>query len=419
MSYFNALIREVKFTAHDRSVRLWFALIFILSTIALGFGLIEVERQNTTINALIKTNQQERILESEKLKDWGSSAYYYFHLTYDRPSDFAYAAMGQRDVQPWKHRIRLLALESQIYERDVGNPSIALVGRFDFAFLAAFIMPLVLIMLLYDLRTSEKAAGRHHLLEATAGRPFSFWFLRAAIRVAGLFLCLIVPLIVTGIMAETTISTLLLACLFIFAYILFWAALCFIISAWQKPGSLILMTLIAIWVSTSVILPAGARLMIDQSVSLPSGSDILMLQRETVNDAWDLPRDVTMEAFFEHHPEWSSYEPINSSFEWQWYYAFQQVGDQQTGPLSTAYQEGRLRRNGIATWVSLIAPPSLLERTLQSLADTDLKASIQYEKEVRAYHAALRAFYYPKFFHNQPFDAALLKKLPTFESILH
>lgn len=39
--------------------------------------------------------------------------------------------MGQRDVQPWKHRIRLLALESQIYERDVGNPSIALVGRFD------------------------------------------------------------------------------------------------------------------------------------------------------------------------------------------------------------------------------------------------------------------------------------------------
>lgn len=165
MSYFNALIREVKFTAHDRSVRLWFALIFILSTIAVGFGLIEVERQNTTINALIKTNQQERILESEKLKDWGSSAYYNFHLTYDRPSDFAYAAMGQRDVQPWKHRIRLLALESQIYERDVGNPSIALVGRFDFAFLAAFIMPLVLIMLLYDLRTSEKAAGRHHLLE--------------------------------------------------------------------------------------------------------------------------------------------------------------------------------------------------------------------------------------------------------------
>ena len=63
----------------------------------------------------------------------------------------------------------MLALEGQIYERDVGNPSVALIGRFDFAFLAAFILPLVLIMLLYDLRTSEKTAGRHDLLEATVG----------------------------------------------------------------------------------------------------------------------------------------------------------------------------------------------------------------------------------------------------------
>ena len=34
-----------------------------------------------------------------------------------------------------KHRIRALALEGQIYERDTGNPVLALTGRFDFAFL--------------------------------------------------------------------------------------------------------------------------------------------------------------------------------------------------------------------------------------------------------------------------------------------
>jgi len=414
MSQFDALIRETKFTAHDRSVRFWLVLVFILSALSVGFGLIEVERQNVTINTLLKTDQQERKLESKKLKDWGSAAYYSFHLTYDPPSGFAYAAMGQRDAQPWKHRVRMLALEGQIYERDVGNPSIALIGRFDFAFFAAFIIPLVLIMLLYDLRSSEKTAGRHHLLEATAGNPFSFWFIRAAIRVVGLFLCLIVPLIAAGIMAGTAISTLIQACLFIFAYIVFWAMVCFAISAWHKPGSIILMTLITIWVSTSVIFPAAARLTIDQSVPLPSGADILMLQRETVNDAWDLPRDATMEAFFERHPEWVDYQPIESAFEWQWYYAFQQVGDQKTAPLSKAYQEGKLQRNNLASWASLIAPPALLERSLQSLAHTDLNASIRYEQQVRAYHSALRDFYYPKFFQNEPFDAALLEKLPKF-----
>jgi len=301
--------------------------------------------------------------------------------------------MGQRDAQPWKHRIRMLALEGQIYERDVGNPSIALIGRFDFAFFTAFIIPLMLIMLLYDLKTSEKTAGRHDLLEASIAKPFSFWLMRAGIRAIGLFLCLVFPLIIAGFIAETLPSKLLLACLWVFLYIVFWTLLCFALSIWRKPSAVILMTLIMTWLFTAVIVPTAARLVIDRFVPIPSGADILMLQRETVNDAWDLPREVTMNAFFDHHPQWSAYEPVESSFEWQWYYAFQQVGDQ------------------LAAWVSLIAPPALLERSLQSLANTDLNASIIYEESVRAYHAELRTFYYPKFFNNETFDKSLLEHL--------
>ena len=415
MSISNALIREVKFTARDHTVWLWLAIAVCLSAVSVGFGLTEVARQNATIQNLIEADQQERLAEFEKLNDWGSAAYYSFHLTYQPPSDFAYAAMGMRDAQPWKHRIRMLALEGQIYERDVGNPSVALIGRFDFAFFTAFIVPLMLIMLLYDLSNSEKTAGRYHLLEATIGRPFSFWLLRACLPASGLFLCLIVPLIMAGVIAGTAPVTLILACLYVFFYIVFWTALCFSLSAWRKPGAVILMTLITIWIATAVILPAGGRLAIDRLVPVPPGADILLLQREMVNDAWDLPRAVTMQAFFSRHPEWSGYEPVESSFEWPWYYAFQQVGDQQAEHLSAAYQQGRLQRARIAAWVSLLAPPSLLERLLQSLANTDLSTSISYEQKVRAYHAALRAFYYPKFFRNEPFDKSLLENLPKFK----
>ncbi len=415
MSAFNALIREAKFTARDRTVGFWMAVVLGLSSMSVGFGLIEVERQNTTIQNLIHADQQDRSGGFEKFEDWGSAAYYSFHLTYDPPSDFAYAAMGQRDAQPWKHRIRMLALEGQIYERDAGNPSMAQIGRFDFAFFAAFIIPLVLIMLLYDLRTSELGAGRHDLLEAATGQPFCFWLLRACLRAGGLFLCLIAPLIIAGIIAGTTASKLALASLWIFAYTALWTLLCFSISAWRKPGAVILMTLITIWISAAVILPAAGRLAIDKLVPVPSGADILMLQRETVNDAWDLPRQATMDAFFSRHPEWSDYEPVKSAFEWPWYYAFQHVGDQQAEHLSTAYRDGRLQRARIAALLSLLAPPSLLERSLQSLANTDLHSSIRYEAGVRTYHAALRAYYYPKFFRNAPFDKSLLKNLPKFE----
>ena len=414
MNAFNLLLNELQFTARDRTLWLWMAVVIFLSSISVGFGLAEVKDQKTTIQNLMQADHEDRLAESTRFKDWGSAAYYNFHLTYDPPSTFAYAALGQRDDQPWKHRIRMLALEGQIYERDVGNPSVALIGRFDFSFLASFVFPLVLIMLLYDLRSNERKAGRFNLLESTVTRPIFLWLPRASLRASAVFICLITPLLFAGFLAETSLFTLMSACLVVLTYTAFWSFLCYKFSAWRKSGSVILMSLIGVWLLTAVVLPAGARLVIDRLVQLPSGAEILMLQRETVNDAWDLPRKATMDAFFEHHPQWSDYQPVESSFEWQWYYAFQQLGDQTTERLTNAYRDGRLRRDELASWVSFMTPPSLLERTLQSLANTDMSASIAYEQKVRTYHARLRAYYYPKFFNNEPFDREVLEKLPEF-----
>ncbi len=410
------LINELRLTLRDRSLWLWMVIVMGLSVLSIGFGLAEIKRQNVSIQNLIDLNQQDRLAESQKLKSWGSAAYYSFYLTYDKPSPFAFAAIGQRDNQPWKHRIRMLALEGQIYERDVGNPSTALIGRFDFSFFVSFIFPLVLIMLLYDLKAGELTAGRFNLLESTAGRPSRLWISRAFLRSSALFLCLIVPMVLMGLIAGASIKTLALACLLVLTYTIFWTWLCYFVSSWHKPGSVILMTLIGIWMVTAVVLPTAARHWVDRVVPLPSGAEILMLQRETVNDAWDLPKDVTMDAFFERHPEWSDYKRVESAFEWPWYYAFQQVGDQKTEHLSSAYRDGKLQRDNIAAWAAFLAPPSLLERTLQSLAGTDLSASVAYEQKVRAFHAELRAFYYLKLFGNEPFEKAMLKDVPKFSS---
>ncbi len=414
MNRFKMVLNEIRFAAKDSALRLWMTLVLMLSALSVGYGLADVHYQHKTVAALRDADQQERAIELAKVSDWGSAAYYSFHLTYDPPSNFAYAAMGQRDVQPWKHRIRMLALEGQIYERDVPNPSAALIGRFDFAFLAACVFPLVLILLLYDVRASERRAGRYNLLESMANSSEWLWRLRILIGVSAIIICLLVPMILAGLLAGARLFTLFLASLAVVLYGIFWGLICYGVSAWRKPGSVILMSLVGIWLLVVVVFPASARLLLDRLVPLPSGADILMLQRETVNDAWDLPRDSTMKPFFEHHPEWADYQPVDGSFDWAWYYAFQQVGDQKTEPLAEAYREGRRQRDHIASWVSLFAPPALLERSLQALAKTDVSAQLAYENKVRLFHGALRAYYYPKFFRNQPFDKTALKDLPEF-----
>ena len=139
------MMRELKFMFRDKAVWVWLSMAFVFSVAAVSLGLNEVSQQRAEIAELQQLDQIERQAALSNQSDWGSAAYYTFHLTYDPPSDFAFAAMGQRDVNPWKHRVRMLALEGQIYETDANNPDFALIGRFDFAFIASLIAPLLVI----------------------------------------------------------------------------------------------------------------------------------------------------------------------------------------------------------------------------------------------------------------------------------
>ena len=182
-----SLRREATLLVRDRAVWVWWALVLLLAVAAVASGLHEVAQQRATLTRLMAADRADRESVQQRQKDWGSAAYYSFHLTADAPSDLAFAALGRRDDTAWKHRIRLLALEGQIHERDAGHPELALVGRFDLAFLVAFVLPLVLIVLLHDLRSGERVAGRHDLLVATAGDGTALWRWRALLRTAGDF----------------------------------------------------------------------------------------------------------------------------------------------------------------------------------------------------------------------------------------
>ena len=414
MSNSNAFKREIGFMVRDRAVLVWMVVVLCLSTVAVWAGQAEVQHQRDTIERLMILDEQDRSSEIAGQGDWGGAAYYSFHVTYDPPSNFAFAAMGQRDSSAWKHRLRMLALEGQIYEHDAGNPVLALIGRFDFVFFAAFVLPLVLIFLLHDLRASERVAGRYDLLVATLGRDGSFWWSRAFLRSLVIFIAAVIPLLIVGVISGTNLFTLLSAIVFVLAYLIFWTLVCIWFGRWQRSASVILAALIGVWVLQSTIIPAGGRLLIDKMVPAPSGADILMTQREAVNDAWDMPKEDTMRPFLERHPEWSNTAEIERPFEWKWYYAFQQVGDQTAEELSSDYTAGRIKRDRWAGVLAILAPPALLERSFQRLAGTDVTAVLAYENKVRAFHAELRAFYYPGLFGDQPFEEFAIENLPEF-----
>jgi ABC-2 type transport system permease protein len=414
------MMREFKFMLRDPAVLVWVSLAFVFSVFAVALGMHEVNQQKAEIAELLELDKIERETTLAKQSDWGSAAYYTFHTTYNSPSNFAYAALGQRDVMPWKHRIRMLALEGQIYETDTNNPDFALTGRFDFAFVASLIAPLLVVLLLFDLRSSERTAGRLRLIEASTGNIQKLWLLRALLRVGALLIALCIPLIVVGVILNAPLVTIAVCVIVVFVYLGLWLLLTLWLTRADQTGAYNLTIMLGVWLFLCAIIPAVATLGIERAVPLPDGGTIVLTQREAVNDAWDLPREATYEPFLERHPEWIDYTAWDDEkgFEWKWYYAFQQVGDQTVEALSQSYRDGQARRDKLAKYVSAVSPVTLIQRTMEQLANTDLKSALVYEQSVRSFHANLRGWYYPKLFKFEEFDSSsALRTIPNFEPL--
>lgn len=414
----SSLFRELCFLLRQRSVAGLLVLALSLSTLSVTTGLTEIAHQRVTLERMLLADRADRDSAIAKAEDWGGAAYDSFHLTYLPPSDLAFAALGQRDTSPWKHRIHMLALEGQIHAADTANPELALAGRVDFAFIVSVLAPLLVILLLHDLRAGERAAGRHDLLVATAGRSGGLWPIRASALVVALSVCLLLPFWVGAALGGTQLAKVLSVSLLVCLHLLFWGAISYWASARAAAGSVILTGLIGFWLLLTAILPAISRVSIERAIPIPAGGDIVLTQREAVNDAWDLPKNVTMDAFVARHPDWENHAQISRPFEWKWYYAFQQVGDQSAEALSASYREGILERDRAASLAAFVSPPVLIDRALQGLAGTDTRAALAYDTAVRDFHARLRTWFYPKLFLEEPFDRAAVSDLPAFQPLV-
>lgn len=406
--------REARFVINGRTT--WMALLALTAICFLSIllGRAEIDRQWQTIERTLAQDQVELQQAFDGAADYGGAAYSGFSLTWDPPSETAFLAIGQRDVSPWMLRVRALALEGQIHESDNFNPELSLAGRFDYAFVLAFLLPLFLVVLLYDVYASERDAGRVPMLTATAAWPRRVWLPRLAVLIGGAAIACLLPLWLMGLIYGTGIGALMSVSAVVLANLLFWSLLISVVAFGAWAASVTASVLTGIWLLAALLVPLAGKAVIDRAVPGVDGAEISLLQRETVNAAWDLPKEATMAPFYASHPEWAHSEPVTRPFHWKWYYAFQQMGDEAAAPLSEAYREAIRERDAMTATLSLISPPVAVTRAMQRIAGTDVQSSLAYDQRIREYHAEIRHFFYPYLFEEKPFERKNLEGFPRF-----
>lgn len=413
----NQINREWRFMLRQKYILILLLCSFVATSFAIVSGISETNQQRQTIERLKQADEIDRAEAQAKYDDVGALAYYSFHLSYSEPSDLAFAALGERDIYPWKHRIRMLALEGQIYESDAQNAELAQAGKIDFVFIISALSPLLIILLFHDLFAHERSSGRYDLLVSTTSSSFGLWGARAIVRFIALYICLLVPFLAGAMLSGVAFVSIILVSVIVLIYMLFWTAL----SVWwakrDSTAPRIASSLIGMWVLLAFIIPILGDLAINHSVHAPKGGDIVLTQREAVNDGWDLPKETTMNAFAATHPKFKDGTKMDVVWDWKWYYAFQQVGDQKVADLSQAFRDASQQKYDLAGYASLLSPPILLQRAMTRLANTDALAAFEYEQQIRDYHEQLRMFYYPFMFEQSVFEKSQLDNLPIFDEL--
>ena len=392
-------------------------LLLALSAASVWSGIVQVQDQRATIERV----QREQVRDLAAVEEAnagpegeaGYNAYYAFMLTQDPPPPLAFAAIGQRDLQPYVLRVRALGLQSQLYDSETYNPELALPGVFDWAFVLIYLLPLVVIALGHDLVTAEREGGRLRLLLSLPGN--GLWRRRVGLRYTAVLLAVGLPLIIGAmIMAAPAVSIatmILIAAL----YSAFWFGLAMLIGGATRASTTAAATMIGCWIILTLILPTLAHAVIARAVPVAKGVDLTLAQREVVHHGWDVPKEETFARFFVNHPEWRGQEEFEGRFHWKWYYAMHQVGDEAVAADVSAYRDSLKKRETMTRLLGYVLPGVGTMNVLHRMADTDIEGQLSYQDSIADFHTKLRQFYYPYFFKEQAFDHSDFAMIPRYE----
>jgi ABC-2 type transport system permease protein len=407
---------ELRLIMRSRLAAASLALLLVLSVLSILSGLSTVHRQNAMIARVAAEQARDIAAVADEYGrpdgDPGYAAYHSFLLTQDRPSPLAFLAWGQRDVQPAVLQVRALSLQQQLYESETLNAELALPGVFDFAFVAIYLAPLVVIALLHDLVAGERECGRLRLLLSMPGT--GLWRRRIGLRYLLVALALLVPAAVVLVASSTLVLPEVGMVTVVAVYLAFWFGLGLLVAGWVRTSATAAATSLGCWIVLTVLLPTLANAAIARAVPVGKGIDLTLAQREIVHRGWDIPKPATFDRFLATHPEWRGHETFEGRFHWKWLFAMHQVGDEAVAPQVTAYRASLLDRERWTTRLGWLLPNVAVQGMLHRLADTDLVAQLDYQDSIGAFHDRLRAFFYPYLFLDRPVTHADFDRLPSY-----
>jgi len=226
---------------------------------------------------------------------------------FKQPSPAMVYSIGQAEQYGFYKQISVWAspYDADMAE-EISNPERTQTGTLDYSFALLFLLPLLLLILLYNIKSAESEQGLLPLIYVQTASQNKWLLARVLFYVALLTLINLALLLygatLTGVL-ETSKNAFGLMVLYTVVYLLFWAVLYFLII---KSGKTILensLKMVGILLLFTFIIPAAVHQWISISKPVNLMTDLIDAQREGREKRLELADSLKLKQLFSLYPE--------------------------------------------------------------------------------------------------------------------
>ena len=396
----NLFLLFFKQCVRSKEVATSLMLVFGLGLLSIGIGYKQLALQKEEI-AEVAQHQKEHFTRQVELhnEDLGLLLYYTKFAFIHSLSPLGGLSVGQSDLNPTVKQLTIKTFEAQRFDTDLVNPSSLHAGNLDLAFVILFLFPLLVIVLTFNLIAEETESGTWKLVAVQAKSTFGFVFSKLLVRMCLLYLLLFLLLLVAKLALQIPLNEHFLTVILLSSlYLLFWFILSFFVICFKQSSGYNALILLSAWLVLLLLLPAGVNAYITGKYPVPEAMSTAIAQRDGYHVKWDTDKRETIEKFYQHYPQFESFGYPTEGFNWLWYYAMQQMGDDDSSAQQEALDKKINLREKTSALIAQWIPNLHLQLTLNQLAGTSMRQHMDYLNEAEAYHERLRLFFYPKVF---------------------
>ena len=314
------------------------------------------------------------------------------------PKPLSPMAAGQLDIMPYYGKVTLTNIQP-LRDNALENPFMQVSGSFDFAFVLVWLVPLFIIVMGYNVISSEREKGTYALLQS---QPVSIkrilaqkMLFRFMLVLGVIILSLLLWSVIFGIELFNIYGLQLVGAITLYAG--FWFILCAIFNLYQTSSAVNAVGLTGVWVVFLLIIPSIISLIVTSLHPVPSRALWITEQRE-IQQAVQVEGDQIFDLWVVDHPE-EFVDGDTPQFynTWMRRFVWAQTTAKREREAERQFEEPRERQAQLASRLRILSPPMTLQNWLERKAGTDTERLRGLENEMRSFQQEWQEFFIPRF----------------------